>query len=98
VAGIRCTHPHGGLYVWVTLPPAFDTSRTGPLFDAAVHAGVLYVPGDYCFQPDDRGEVPRNHLRLSFGQVHPDDIEPGVRKLCGVISAIASGSSHSSAA
>jgi 2-aminoadipate transaminase len=98
VAGIHCTHPHGGLYVWVTLPPAFDTSRTGPLFDAAVHAGVLYVPGDYCFQPDDRGEVPKNHLRLSFGQVHPDDIEPGVRKLCGVISTIASGSSHSSAA
>jgi DNA-binding transcriptional MocR family regulator len=50
-----------------------------------VAAGVLYVPGEYCFQPDDRGHVPQNHLRLCFGQVHPDQIEPGVERLAGVV-------------
>jgi DNA-binding transcriptional MocR family regulator len=45
----------------------------------------LYVPGDYCFQPDENGLVPRNHLRLSFGQVAPENIEPGIRRLASVI-------------
>jgi DNA-binding transcriptional MocR family regulator len=42
---------------------------------------VIYVPGDYCFQPDEKGFVPRNHLRLSFGQVDPQQIEPGISRL-----------------
>ncbi|MDB5294687.1 MAG: PLP-dependent aminotransferase family protein [Phycisphaerales bacterium] len=82
---ISWTHPNGGLYVWLTLPPGVDTSRTGPLFPAAVSAGVLYVPGDYCFQPDDRGHVPLNHVRLCFGQVHPDKINLGVERLAAAV-------------
>jgi DNA-binding transcriptional MocR family regulator len=82
---ISWTRPNGGLYVWLTLPPAVDTSRTGPVFAAAVAAGVLYVPGEYCFQPDDHGHVPQNHLRLCFGQVHPDQIEPGIERLASVV-------------
>jgi 2-aminoadipate transaminase len=82
---ISYTRPDGGLYVWLTLPPGVDASRTGPLFPAAIEAGVLYVPGDYCFQPDDRGHVPTNHLRLCFGQVHPDQIPVGVERLAGVL-------------
>jgi 2-aminoadipate transaminase len=82
---IHWTHPNGGLYVWLTLPPELDTSREGPLFPAAIEAGVLYVPGEYCFQPDEHGHVPRNHLRLCFGQVHPDQVEPGVERLARVV-------------
>lgn len=82
---IHWTHPNGGLYVWLTLPPAIDTSRTGPLFAAAVEAGVLYVPGEYAFQPDEQGHIPQNHLRLCFGQVHPDQIEPGIERLAVVV-------------
>jgi 2-aminoadipate transaminase len=85
VDGLHRTDPHGGLYVWLTLPPTFDTSRYGTFFKTAVERGVLYVPGDYCFQPDESGFVPRNHLRLSFGQVALDQIEPGIRALCSVI-------------
>jgi 2-aminoadipate transaminase len=84
-AGIRWTHPGGGLYVWVTLPENFDTSRIGPMFGACVERGVLYVPGEYCFGRDEQGNVPKNHLRLSFGQVAPDQIEPGIERLADVV-------------
>lgn len=85
VNGLHRTDPHGGLYVWLTLPDGVNTSRTGEMFTTAVARGVLYVPGDYCFQPDEAGHVPVNHLRLSFGQVAFEQIEPGIRILCDVI-------------
>lgn len=82
---LHWTHPHGGLYVWLTLPVGIDTSRGGDFFRACVDEGVLYVPGAYCFQPDAEGHVPTNHIRLSFGQVAPDQIEPGIQRLANVI-------------
>jgi 2-aminoadipate transaminase len=84
-AGIEWTHPHGGLYVWLTLPEGTDTSRDAEMFKAAVAAGVLYVPGEYCFQPDEDGRIPKNHIRLSFGQVDPARIEPGIERLAKVV-------------
>jgi len=84
-AGITWTRPHGGLYVWMTLPAHVDTSRSGTMFDAALEAGVVYVPGDYCSQPGTDGALPRNQLRLSFGQVAIERIEPGIELLAGVV-------------
>jgi 2-aminoadipate transaminase len=84
-AGISWTRAHGGLYVWMTLPKHADTSRSGTMFDAALEAGVVYVPGDYCSQPGADGQLPRNQLRLSFGQVAIERIEPGIELLAGVI-------------
>jgi len=43
------------------------------------------VPGVYCFQPDERGHVPTNHLRLCFGNVAAEKVEPGIEKLAGVV-------------
>ena len=80
-AGIHWTQPAGGLYIWLTLPPNIDTSRYSLLFQGCVRRGVLYVPGDYSFQPDDNGQIPHHHLRLSFGQVSPQQIEPGIQRL-----------------
>jgi 2-aminoadipate transaminase len=85
-AGITWTHPHGGLYVWMTLPKEIDTSRNGTMFDAALAAGVVYVPGDYCSQPGEDGKLPKHQLRLSFGQVAIEQILPGVERLAGVLS------------
>jgi len=85
VAGLHRTDPHGGLYVWLTFPVGVNTSRTGEMFQTAVQRGVLYVPGDYCFQPDAAGHIPVNHLRLSFGQVALEQIEPGIHILGDVI-------------
>jgi DNA-binding transcriptional MocR family regulator len=82
---IHWTHPHGGLYVWLTLPQSINTSRTGEMFGLCIDRGVLYVPGEYCFQADEKGFVPENQLRLSFGQVAPDKIEPGIERLASVV-------------
>ena len=85
-AGVHWTTPHGGLYFWLTLPAGIDTSRGSAFFKECVERGVLYVPGDYCFQPDEQtGRLPRNCLRLSFGQVAPDQIVPGVERLADAV-------------
>jgi 2-aminoadipate transaminase len=82
---VHWTHPHGGLYVWLTLPRSINTSRIGPMFGMCVDRGVLYVPGEYCFQADEKGFVPENQLRLSFGQVASEQIEPGIERLASVV-------------
>jgi 2-aminoadipate transaminase len=82
---IQWTRPQGGLYVWVTLPHWMDASREGHLFAKCVERGVLYVPGDYSFQPDESGFIPKHHIRLSFGHVHPDRIDPGIARLADAI-------------
>jgi 2-aminoadipate transaminase len=87
-AGISWTHPRGGLYIWLTLPAAVDASRDGELFQASVQRGVLYVPGDYSFQPDEHGHLARNHIRLSFGQVSLEQIEPGIGRLAEALATV----------
>ncbi|HEY8749134.1 MAG TPA: PLP-dependent aminotransferase family protein [Tepidisphaeraceae bacterium] len=82
---IHWTHPHGGLYVWLTLPDFINTSRTGAMFARCVDHGVLYVPGEYCFQASEGGAVPENQLRLSYGQVAPDQISHGIQRLAEVV-------------
>src|SRR5688500_131059 len=84
-AGITWTRPNGGFYVWLTLPESIDTSRDGWFFNECVSRGVLYVPGEYCFQPDENGFVPKHNLRLSYGQIPPDQIEPGIEILASVV-------------
>ena len=86
VPGLSWTEPNGGLYVWLSLPAGFDTSRGAAMVAECVERGVMYVPGAYCFQPNEHtGRLPTNHLRLSFGQVAPDQIEPGIERLAAVI-------------
>ena len=82
---LHWTHPNGGLYVWLTLPPNVDTSREGKLFERCVKHGVLYVPGAYSFHPDERGRTPNHHMRLCFGQVRMEEIAPGIERLAGAI-------------
>lgn len=83
--GIHWTHPHGGLYVWMTLPESIDAARGGALFESALANGVIYVPGDYCFHADKHGRIPTHHLRLSFGQIDADQIEPGIARLAQAV-------------
>lgn len=84
------THPTGGLYVWLTLPKSFDTSRHGPLFKRAVELGMLYVPGDYCYPADPTRTVPKNQIRLSFGVPTEAQNREGVRLLAQAIKDVAS--------
>lgn len=80
VKGTSWTHPAGGLYVWLSLPEGVDSG--GEMLNDALAQNVLYVPGDYAFA---RRTPPRNHMRLSFGQVRSAQIRPGIRRLCEVI-------------
>ncbi len=82
---VQWTRAGGGLYVWLSLPITINTSRTGGMFDDCLKAGVMYVPGEYCFHPDEHGHVPQNHMRLCYAVTPIDQIEPGVQKLAGVI-------------
>ncbi len=68
------TEPHGGFYVWVTLPDYFDTSA---MLAAAVERRVAYVPGT-AFYPDGRG---KDRLRLAFCYPSEADIAEGVNRL-----------------
>ena len=145
VPGLSWTRPSGGLYVWVTFPEAIRTSRQASLFQDCLERGVIYVPGEYCFQGDGAGElpadgsncsatdfvvatdchpertregsglvvqrqilreyaqndnrrgssslksshntgnVPTNHLRLSFGQVDIAQIDDGIARLAAAV-------------
>ncbi len=77
-AGTRWTHPDGGFYVWVTLPPGLDSKAMMP---RAIHGRVAYVPGTG-FYADGSGI---EHLRLSYCFPPPDRIREGLRRLGQVI-------------
>ncbi len=85
--GVSWYRPHGGLYVWMTLPKQVQTGFDSELFRRAVREGVLYVPGELCFPAGDAG-VERNHLRLSFGVQSPEGIELGMERLARALRAV----------
>jgi 2-aminoadipate transaminase len=79
-AACSWTVPHGGFFVWVTLPPGIDAKAMLP---RAVTARVAYVPGT-AFYADGFGS---SHMRLSFCYPTPERIREGVRRLAGVLEA-----------
>lgn len=81
---VRWTKPDGGLYVWVRLPPEIRTATDSEFMARCLEAGVLVVPGEFCF-PSSMPDVPRNYFRLSFGVQPVAGIREGVRRLAGVI-------------
>jgi 2-aminoadipate transaminase len=84
ISGVWYERPKGGLYVWLTLPEHIDAGAGGPLFNRALEAGVIYVPGRYCYP--NEGETPRdNTIRLSFGVQSPENINRGVMALAEAI-------------
>jgi 2-aminoadipate transaminase len=81
---VTWTKPTGGLYVWMTLPEEIPTDMTSSFFRDCLSAGVLYVPGNFCY-PDGSEGIPRHFLRLSFGYQTPERCEEGVVRLAAVI-------------
>jgi 2-aminoadipate transaminase len=77
-AGVTWTHPGGGLFVWLSLPPGEDAER---LLDAAVAEGVAYVAGaPFCV--DGSGA---NTMRLTFAREDEPTIREGVDRLARVV-------------
>ncbi|HEY1378010.1 MAG TPA: PLP-dependent aminotransferase family protein [Gemmataceae bacterium] len=77
---VRWTQPAGGLYVWLTFPPAVGTGPGSPLMEACLREGVLYVPGEFCHVALE-GRLPSNEIRLCYGVAGPDQIREAVRRL-----------------
>lgn len=80
---VSWVHPHGGLYVWMSLPEQIATDFGSPLFEAALENGVMYVPGSFAYAGL---ESPPNHqMRLSYGVLDPDGITEGMRRLAEAV-------------
>jgi len=71
---VTWTNPHGGLFLWVTLPEGCDCNE---VLKAAIKENVAFVPGD-CFYPGTEGN---RNLRLNFSNAMPDQIREGIRRL-----------------
>jgi len=70
----------GGTSFWVALHVGMDTVR---LAQIALDHGVVIEPGHvYYLAPDP----PKNFLRIGFGAIAPQSIEPGIRLLAHLIS------------
>jgi 2-aminoadipate transaminase len=71
----RWTHPHGGMFIWATLPDYIDT--TDLLARALEDENVAFVPGRAAYL-DGRGG---SSMRLNFSGVSDDEIREGVRRI-----------------
>ena len=76
--GTKHTLPEGGLFVWAELPEGADGMK---VFDAAVEAGVAFVPGTHFYT--EGGHM--NTMRLNFSMCDIPTIQTGMERLGGVI-------------
>jgi 2-aminoadipate transaminase len=74
------TRPGGGFFAWVELPPAADAVLFA---ERALEAGVAVVPGPPFFA-EGGGE---RELRLSFSRVTEEEIDEGIGRLAGLLTA-----------
>lgn len=77
-AGVKWTHPLGGLFLWLTVPEPLSTVE---MFPDAVEQKVAYVPGE-SFYPNGGGH---NTMRLNFSYASPNEINEGINRLARVI-------------
>ena len=77
-AGTSWTHPEGGLFLWLQLPPGV---RDVDVFNAAIARGVAVVPGHPFFA---RGQD-HSHLRLNFSNRTEELIDTGMEILGEVV-------------
>jgi DNA-binding transcriptional MocR family regulator len=77
--GVSWTRPQGGMYLWVTLPPAIDgqdfARRALSEERVAVVAGRNFYPASPSL----------NTIRLAFPQTHEDRAGEGVARLAGLV-------------
>jgi 2-aminoadipate transaminase len=77
---------HGGLYLWVKLPPQIDTGMQSKLFKLTLEEKVLYVPGALC-GTQSAGRSPHAHsMRLCFGYPDMQTLREGTHRLARAIS------------
>jgi 2-aminoadipate transaminase len=79
-AGVRWTTPHGGFFLWVTLPEQYETDAMLP---DATDRGVIYLPSSW-FYPDRSWT---RSLRLNFSAQPEERIAEAMRRLAETIQA-----------
>ncbi len=77
-AGVKWTHPEGGLFLWVTMPEMIDTKE---LLTEAVKKKVAFVPGESFYPCNGK----KNNIRLNFSNALPEKINEGIAQL-GIVS------------
>lgn len=75
---VKMTEPEGGMFLWVTLPNDISAMQ---LFDQAVIAKIVYVPGDPFYTSGKN----RNTLRLNYTNSTSQEIDEGIQRLAVVI-------------
>ncbi len=78
--GTRWVYPDGGLFTWVELPGNLDTTE---LLKEAADYKVAYIAGAGFFV-GNTGEG-KNCMRISYGNVTPEKIDIGIRRLGDLI-------------
>jgi 2-aminoadipate transaminase len=78
---VTCTHPKGGMFVWMTLPEKVSSME---VFENAIRDHVAVLPGTP-FYVDGGGN---NTLRINFSNATPDKIRTGIERLACVIHAL----------
>jgi 2-aminoadipate transaminase len=76
--------PHGGYYLWLTLPRHIDAEQ---LAHRALQEKVEIIPGSKFFAgngPKGTG-APKNHIRLCYSHAEPDEIEEAVKRLARAV-------------
>lgn len=76
--GSKWTIPHGGMFIWITLPEGINTNM---MLQKAIAEKVAYVSGD-AFYPDGGNY---NSMRLNFSFSDDAVIKQGIRRLADVI-------------
>lgn len=73
-SAVTYTKPHGGMFLWVTLPEGVSAMS---LFPKALEQKVAFVPGD----PFYIGIENANTMRLNYTNADCETIEEGIRRL-----------------
>ncbi|HLF03169.1 MAG TPA: PLP-dependent aminotransferase family protein [Anaerolineales bacterium] len=84
--GVTWTHPAGGLFLWLRLPPGGDSAE---LLKEALKENVAFVPGEAFFAPGGAGDDPKRYARLNFSNAKPEMIREGIRRLAAAMRAYA---------
>lgn len=75
---VKWTMPHGGMFIWISLPKTIDTRL---MFQKALSKKVAYVVGEAFFP--EGGNY--HSMRLNFSYADEDIIKEGIKRLADVI-------------
>lgn len=78
---VKYTKPHGGMFLWVTLPQGVSAME---LFPKALEKKVAFVPGDP-FYIDTKNA---NTMRLNYTNADSETIEEGIHRLGDLLKTI----------